>query len=278
MNTTTTQYEGTLTYVDEYGNEYEMYPDIKTDETLTVRGKAADAAETGNRLASVENMANNTQNIANSAQNIANSAQTVANDAKDIAKGKNKARVFSTTEAMQTWLSDSINVGLCNIGDNIYIIDIGVPDWWISEVLTEADPETGYYYKIAKLETQKVDLTTIEEEIAGIKSDASELNKKIESQAFFPNYSADSIATITTAGGSWIATKDCCCVAKLGSTSTGVTAIVYVDELEVASTVSNGNSDVTYNYVGCFYVKKGQTIKTRNVGGANYLLNFKPLF
>lgn len=82
-----------------------------------------------------------------------------------IVKGRNRAKVFLTTEKMKEWLSNPENKKSCNIGDNLYIIDIGVPDWWVSEVLNEVDQETGYYYKIAQLETQKVDLTTIEESL-----------------------------------------------------------------------------------------------------------------
>ncbi len=84
-----------------------------------------------------------------------------ATEALTIAKGKNRARVFYTTENMEAWLSNKSNAGLCNVGDNLYIVELDVPDWWISEVLTEVDNVTGYYYKIAKLETQKVDLTEI---------------------------------------------------------------------------------------------------------------------
>jgi hypothetical protein len=82
-----------------------------------------------------------------------------ADTATSIAKGRNQAHVFSTTEEMQAWLSDSANKGLWMEGDNIYIVELNVPDWWVAEVLEEADAETGYFYKIAQLETQKVDLT-----------------------------------------------------------------------------------------------------------------------
>ena len=44
---TTAQYEGILTHVDANGNETQMYPEVKTDTTLSVSGKAADAAAVG---------------------------------------------------------------------------------------------------------------------------------------------------------------------------------------------------------------------------------------
>ena len=88
---------------------------------------------------------------------------------ESIAKGKNQARGFSTTESMKNWLSDSANKGVANVGDNMYIVAVDVPDWWISSVLEEPN-ESGMYYEIAQLETQKVDLTTIEIAINSIDS------------------------------------------------------------------------------------------------------------
>lgn len=79
--------------------------------------------------------------------------------AESIAKGRNRAKVFATTDDMLEWIKNDDNKGQCNVGDNLYIVDVGVPDWWISEVLEEKDQETGQWYKIAQLETQKVDLT-----------------------------------------------------------------------------------------------------------------------
>ena len=49
----TTQYEGVFTHVDDNGNEVQMYPEVKTDTTLSVSGKAADAAVVGSKLSSV---------------------------------------------------------------------------------------------------------------------------------------------------------------------------------------------------------------------------------
>ena len=50
----TIEYEGVFTHVDSQGNETKLYPDIKTDTTLNVSGKAADAATVGNRLTTIE--------------------------------------------------------------------------------------------------------------------------------------------------------------------------------------------------------------------------------
>lgn len=90
-----------------------------------------------------------------------------ADVATAIAKGKNQARVFATTKKMNEWLSDASNKGVAQKGDNLYIVELNVPDWWISEVLEEPNAD-GKYYEIAQLETQKVDLTTIENDITTI--------------------------------------------------------------------------------------------------------------
>lgn len=104
---------------------------------------------------------------------IADEAKTAAEKSLAIAKGKNQAHVFQTTEDLQSWLKNPENKGLYQVGDNLYIVDTDVPDWWISEVLTTPDSTTGYYYNIAKLETQKVDLTEINNGI-------NQLNSKVD--------------------------------------------------------------------------------------------------
>lgn len=95
----------------------------------------------------------------NTVNEAVNNVDTKAQEATNIAKGRNQAHVFNTTADMEAWLSNEENKGLYNVGDNLYIVEIDVPDWWIAEVLEEADPDTGYYYKIGQLETQKVDLS-----------------------------------------------------------------------------------------------------------------------
>lgn len=115
----------------------------------------------------------NAETVAAQANTNSEQAIAKAEEATTIAKGKNRARVFSTKASMQTALSDETNKGLYQVGDNLYIIDAEVPDYWIQQALDEADPNTGYFYKISELETQKVDLTDINEAI-------SELNTKTD--------------------------------------------------------------------------------------------------
>jgi len=68
-------------------------------------------------------------------------------EAKAIAEGKSRARVFATKSALDTWLLDSENVELLQIGDNFYIEETDKPDYWWNGTT------------IKELETQKVDLT-----------------------------------------------------------------------------------------------------------------------
>lgn len=108
-----------------------------------------------------------------------------------VAVGRNQARVFDTTEDMEEWIADPANAGLAGIGANLYIRDTDVPDWWVSEVLEEPD-ESGRYYKVSQLETQKVDLTPIETAI-------NELNTDIAGALFsITNLRKRVVLTVTT--------------------------------------------------------------------------------
>ena len=122
--------------------------------------EARESSKTANEKAeAAQSTADTAKANAATAQAAAEAAQSTADTATNIAKGRNQAHVFNTTADMQAWLSNADNKGLWSKGDNIYIVELDVPDWWVAEVLTTADPDTGYYYKIAQLETQKVDLT-----------------------------------------------------------------------------------------------------------------------
>lgn len=84
----------------------------------------------------------------NDAQDTAiQNAQDTADTAESIARGRSQARVFNTKADMDAWLAVSTNTTLLQVGDNLYIKDLGVPDyWWNGE---SASP----------LEAEKPDLT-----------------------------------------------------------------------------------------------------------------------
>ena len=78
--------------------------------------------------------------------------------------------------------------------------------------------------------------------------------------------------TINKGSASWTATEDCICIASVNGTS-GNGAVVYLDDVSVFS--GGYISGFSTPFSSSFYVKKGQTVKTRNNG--TYLLNFYAL-
>ena len=107
--------------------------------------------------------------------------QKQLDDVRAIANGRKQGKVFATTDDMKTWLKNSANAGLLNIGDNLYIVEKDVPDWWISGVLTTADSSTGYFYTIEPLEGPKIDLSSYDTAISKLNEDISTLSGKISS-------------------------------------------------------------------------------------------------
>jgi len=67
-------------------------------------------------------------------------------NALSIAQGKNRSHVFQTEVQLDEWLSNADNVATLKIGDNLYIVELNVPDYWWDGTQKQ------------KLETVKVDL------------------------------------------------------------------------------------------------------------------------
>lgn len=84
-------------------------------------------------------------------------AKTAANNAYVLAMGRSRSHVFDTKSAMETALQTAPK-GQYKVGDNIFITDINVPDYWVSKV-TESDSVTYALVEVSPLETQKVDLS-----------------------------------------------------------------------------------------------------------------------
>lgn len=84
-------------------------------------------------------------------------AKTAANNAYVLAMGRSRSHVFETKSVMETALQTAPK-GQYKVGDNIFITDISVPDYWVKKV-TESDSATYALVEVSPLETQKVDLS-----------------------------------------------------------------------------------------------------------------------
>ena len=136
--------------------------DNKLDKTGTAAKATADAS--GNNI--VNTYATKT---------ALSAVETTANTAKSIAEGRARAVSFESYSAMVTALNAAANTDY-KVGDNIFIQAKEVPDLWVYSVESTTSSysyttddalisalETGAvqigYYKIAAMETGKVDLT-----------------------------------------------------------------------------------------------------------------------
>lgn len=101
---------------------------------------------------------------------------TAINEVNSIAKGANQALSYSNYQAMIS-VFNNLSATTYNVGQNVMIVTLEVPDLWISGIDSSSTQYTytndsafttelatnGYvqvgYYKLSALETQKVDLT-----------------------------------------------------------------------------------------------------------------------
>lgn len=112
----------------------------------------------------------------NTLNTINKTVPSAINEVNSIAKGANQALSYSNYQSMITAFNNLAN-NVHNVGQNVMIITLNVPDLWISAIESTSVPYTyttdeafttelstnGYvqvgYYKLSALETQKVDLT-----------------------------------------------------------------------------------------------------------------------
>lgn len=101
---------------------------------------------------------------------------TAINEVNSIAKGANQALSYSNYQSMIS-VFNNLSATTYNVGQNVMIVTLEVPDLWISGIESTSQTYTytsdndfitelstnGYvqvgYYKLSALETQKVDLT-----------------------------------------------------------------------------------------------------------------------
>lgn len=99
---------------------------LANNAVATANGAVATANEAKTTAQTAETNANN-------AVDTANAANATAGEAKAIAQGSQRARGFATLQAAITALNGYSNTQL-KVGDNVYIVETGVPDLWVAAV------------------------------------------------------------------------------------------------------------------------------------------------
>lgn len=128
---------GAINEVDEHANTAQQTADNATELANTGISKAEQAQATANNAVATANEAKTTaqtaETNANSAVDTANAANATADEAKAIAQGSQRAIGFATLQAAITALNGYSNTQL-KVGDNVYIVETGVPDLWVAAV------------------------------------------------------------------------------------------------------------------------------------------------
>lgn len=162
--------------------------DKKVDKTTTVNGHALSGNVTVTKgdvgLGNVDNTADSEKNVATAVKatkdgsgNIIVDTYATKTDLQNGLAGKSSTKTYDTYSAFVTAVMAMNNTAL-KVGDNVLIKALDVPDMWVYKVnttktdytyssdaniiaaLATANGLTVGYYVFAKLETQKVDLTS----------------------------------------------------------------------------------------------------------------------
>lgn len=112
--------------INEVDNHADNATTLANNAVATANGAVATANE-------AKTTAQTAENNANSAVDTANTANATADEAKAIAQGSQRAIGFATLQAAITALNGYSNTQL-KVGDNVYIVETGVPDLWVAAV------------------------------------------------------------------------------------------------------------------------------------------------
>lgn len=134
LSTLTTDEKGTIVGAI---NEVDAHADTAQQTAETAQTTADNATTLANNAVATANEAKTTaqtaETNANSALDTANAANATAGEAKAIAQGSQRAIGFATLQAAITALNGYSNTQL-KVGDNVYIVETGVPDLWVAAV------------------------------------------------------------------------------------------------------------------------------------------------
>lgn len=127
LSALTTDEKATLVgAINEVDNHADNAIGVANNAVATANGAVATANEAKTTAQTAENNANN-------AVDTANAANATADEAKAIAQGSQRAIGFATLQAAITALNGYSNTQL-KVGDNVYIVETGVPDLWVAAV------------------------------------------------------------------------------------------------------------------------------------------------
>lgn len=127
LSALTTDEKATLVgAINEVDNHADNATTLANNAVATANGAVATANE-------AKTTAQTAETNANSAVDTANAANATAGEAKAIAQGSQRAIGFATLQAAITALNGYSNTQL-KVGDNVYIVETGVPDLWVAAV------------------------------------------------------------------------------------------------------------------------------------------------
>lgn len=127
LSALTTDEKATLVgAINEVDNHADNATVLANNAVATANGAVATANEAKTTAQTAETNANN-------AVDTANAANATADEAKAIAQGSQRAIGFATLQAAITALNGYSNTQL-KVGDNVYIVETGVPDLWVAAV------------------------------------------------------------------------------------------------------------------------------------------------
>lgn len=171
-------------------------------------------------------------------------AVDTADEALTIAKGRNRALTFLTYQELSSWIdgdftrSDGKTVSDLMTGDNLYIVETGVPDYWWDGT------------QIRLLETQKVDLSEYAEK--------DYVDEEIAEQVAVPNSDIANYLEVADAIGLWKTVT--AGITSFDNMFQGRTDITKIPELDMSS-----GTTARYMCNGCTNLKSFVNSTTGNV-------------
>ena len=245
--TTTTLSSGIISYDDTKAN-------LGTDNLQGAIEKLDDKID-GIEQTAINTSYNNTTSglSATNVQGAIDENASIGNQALAIAKGRNQSLAYNNYSEMITALT-SMTKDELKRGQNLYIGTVGVPDLWVYSVETNkvnysytndnaivnslgtnTTIQVGYY-KLAQLETQKVDLTNIESDIDALQTSDTDINALITA---LTNRVTELENQASSGGNEW----------KLMGQVTGTNSFSFTEDFNELLIVVKHSSRVSYSAV-----------------------------